>query len=122
MKMGSMTDQNANGLAVSVACLTDTGRVRSANEDAFIVAELVESGVKVINGDRDEHRVGSDGLLLAVSDGMGGAQAGEVASRLAIEQLMRRLGAPSQKESVTDRLSDGLKSANHSIRHASPET
>jgi protein phosphatase len=88
MKMGSMTDQNANGSAVSVACLTDTGRVRSANEDAFVVAEFLESEVKAINGDLDDHRVGPDGLLLAVSDGMGGAQAGEVASRLAIELVM----------------------------------
>jgi protein phosphatase len=119
--MVSIADENATGMEVSVACLTDTGRVRSANEDAFIVAELNESEVKAINGDLDGYRVGPGGLLLAVSDGMGGAQAGEVASRLAVEQLMRRLGAPAQKESVTDRLSDGLKSANRAIRHASRE-
>lgn len=108
-------------MEVSVACLTDTGRVRSANEDAFIVAELNDKEVKTITGNLDGHRVGAGGLLLAVSDGMGGAQAGEVASRLAIEQLMRRLGAPAQKDSVADRLSDGLKSANHAIMHASRE-
>jgi protein phosphatase len=90
--------------------------VRSANEDAFILAEFNESEVKVINGDLDGYRVGPGGLLLAVSDGMGGAQAGEVAGRLAIEQLVRRLGAPAQKESITDRLSDGLKSANRAIK------
>jgi serine/threonine protein phosphatase PrpC len=122
MKMGSMTDQNANGLAVSVACLTDTGRVRSANEDAFVVAELLESEVKAINGDLDDHRVGPDGLLLAVSDGMGGAQAGEVASRLAIELVIRRLSEPAQNGSVTERLSDALKLANRAIWHASRET
>src|SRR5229473_3932556 len=110
-----------NGMKVSVACLTDTGRVRSANEDAFIVAELNESEVKTINGDLDGYRVGPGGLLLAVSDGMGGAQAGEVASRLAIEQVIRRLGAPAQKESVTDTVRDGLKSANRAIRQASRE-
>lgn len=108
-------------MVVSVACLTDTGRVRSANEDAFIVAELNDKEVKTITGNLDGYRVGPGGLLLAVSDGMGGAQAGEVASRLAIEQLMRRLGAPAQKELFADRLSDGLKSANHAIRHASRE-
>ncbi len=77
-----------NGMKVSVACLTDTGRVRSANEDAFIVAGLKESEFRTFNGDLDGYRVGPDGLLLAVADGMGGAQAGEVASRLAIEQLL----------------------------------
>ncbi len=110
-----------NGMEVSIACLTDTGRVRTGNEDSFIVAELKDKEVKTITDNLDGYRVGPGGLLLAVSDGMGGAQAGEVASRLAIEQLMRRLGAPAQKESVTDRLSDGLKSANHAIRHASRE-
>jgi protein phosphatase len=115
------TDERPVGMEVSVACLTNTGRVRSANEDAFIVAELNDKEVKTITGNLDGYRVGSGGLLLAVSDGMGGAQAGEVASRLAIEQLLRRLGAPAQKELERDRLSDGLKSANRAIRHASRE-
>jgi serine/threonine protein phosphatase PrpC len=115
------TDQRPIGMEVSVACLTDTGRVRSANEDAFVVAELDAKEVKTLTGDLDGYRVGAGGLLLAVSDGMGGAQAGEVASRLAIEQMMRRLGAPAQKELEADRLSDGLKSANRAIRHASRE-
>lgn len=108
-------------MEVSVASLTDTGRVRTANEDAFIVAELQEREIKTINGNLDRSRLGPYGFLLVVSDGMGGAQAGEVASRLAIAQLVRRLGAPAQKETVAERLSDGLKSANRAIRHASRE-
>ena len=117
--MTSTGPENATGMEVSVACVTDVGRVRSANEDAFIVAELNDKEVKAITGDLDGYDVGPGGLLLAVADGMGGAQAGEVASRLAIEQLMRRLGAPAQKESIADRLCDGLKSANRAINHAS---
>jgi protein phosphatase len=120
-EMVSIADENAAGMKVSVACLTDTGLVRSANEDSFIVADINGEKVKTVNGNLDGHTVGPGGLLLAVSDGMGGAQAGEVASRLAIEQLIRRLCAPAQKGSVTDRLSDGLKSANHTIRQASRE-
>jgi protein phosphatase len=80
--MVSIADENSTGLKVSVACLTDTGRVRSANEDSFIVAEITGEEVKTINGNLDGQTVGPGGLLLAVSDGMGGAQAGEVASRL----------------------------------------
>ena len=119
--MTPIEHENATGMEVSVAGVTDVGRVRSANEDAFIVAELNEKGVKAFTGDLDGYEVGPGGLLFAVADGMGGAQAGEVASRLAIEQLMRRLGAPAQKELVADRLSDALKSANRAILHASRE-
>jgi PPM family protein phosphatase len=47
------------------AALTDTGRKRRRNEDSFI----------------------SEPPLFAIADGMGGAQAGEVASRLAADAL-----------------------------------
>jgi protein phosphatase len=52
--------------------LTDVGRVRAANEDAFVIDD--DSGV------------------FAVADGMGGHQAGEVASATAIEALQSGLG------------------------------
>jgi protein phosphatase len=51
--------------------LTDVGRVRSANEDSYVIDD--DSGV------------------LAVADGMGGHQAGEVASAIAIAALQSGL-------------------------------
>jgi serine/threonine protein phosphatase PrpC len=50
------------------ASRTDVGRVRPSNEDAFLVAD--------------------DAHLVAVADGMGGHQAGEVASATAITALL----------------------------------
>ena len=52
--------------------LTDTGKVRSHNEDSLIILE---------NADHE--------YLLAVADGMGGHSAGEVASSIAITHLSK---------------------------------
>jgi serine/threonine protein phosphatase PrpC len=49
--------------------VTDAGKVRANNEDALLVGE------------------GRDETLFAVADGIGGFEAGEVASRIAIEAL-----------------------------------
>lgn len=71
--------------------LSDTGRVRKQNEDQFLVAELQKSMlVQSTSLSPDEStrlfgRVG--GRLLVVADGMGGAAAGERASRLAVSSL-----------------------------------
>ncbi|MBX3258216.1 MAG: serine/threonine-protein phosphatase [Labilithrix sp.] len=79
---------------VSVAAVTHLGRVREKNEDAFVVADLTGGGLL---DERSHARfdVGERGVLLAVSDGMGGAQAGEVASALVVETITREIaGAP----------------------------
>jgi protein phosphatase len=52
---------------IRASAVSDVGRVRKTNEDAFLTDEQVR--------------------LFAVADGMGGHEAGEVASRLAIEAL-----------------------------------
>jgi protein phosphatase len=66
----------APSLAVRVFGLTDPGRVRHNNEDYFLVAELSHSP--------SVH-------LLVVADGMGGHNAGEVASALSVEVVADRL-------------------------------
>jgi PPM family protein phosphatase len=69
---------------------TDVGLVRPTNEDAFVIADL--TGGSVLKQQRiARFEVGRRGVLLAVSDGIGGHQAGEVASALVVESLQRSM-------------------------------
>jgi serine/threonine protein phosphatase PrpC len=73
--------------------LSDRGRVRDANEDCFVIAELVRTltvrraSLPHVPSTSGCHR----GYVLLVADGVGGHQAGEVASDLtarAIEEFL----------------------------------
>ena len=76
--------------ALRVASATDTGRVRDHNEDAALV----------------------DGLLFVVADGMGGHQAGEVASRIAVDTLRDVAG---RADLSPDDLVEQVEAANQAI-------
>ncbi len=65
---------------------TDKGLVRATNEDAFVCADLTTA--QRLCGQPAEWHTTPKGVLLAVSDGMGGAKAGEVASALSVEGLV----------------------------------
>lgn len=77
-----------------VAYASDTGRVRSHNEDRYL----------------------SRPPLLAVADGMGGAQAGEVAAQITIETL-----SALDDHATPDELRDALVEANRRIRTAADD-
>jgi PPM family protein phosphatase len=72
-----------------VATITDTGRKRRRNEDAYVC----------------------EPPLFAIADGMGGAQAGEVASRLAAAAL-REIGAGAGGE---ERIFELIQEANRRV-------
>lgn len=90
----------AKGLVAHVAAITEKGLVRPNNEDALAVVDLEQGARVACDGDAAvEISIGGatllvGGLLLVVSDGMGGTAAGEVASALVVETLEKQLSAP----------------------------
>jgi protein phosphatase len=96
---------------------TEVGCVRERNEDAFIVANLATGEHGLGSGTRVQELDATSGLI-GVCDGMGGAAAGDVAARIASEQLFATITrhAPfSDPASVTQALLDSAGSANRAI-------
>ncbi|MBI2394806.1 MAG: serine/threonine-protein phosphatase [Deltaproteobacteria bacterium] len=102
-------------LHVHVTARTDAGRVREQNEDCFLIVDL-DSGTREADG--AEWSVGDRGVLLAVSDGIGGAAAGEVASALSIEALWHEIEQESGEGDVADKLERVVVRANRRVRDA----
>ncbi len=77
-------------LEVEADGLTDPGKVRSNNEDQFLIARL-ETSLRVQATSLPENLIAPyappSAALLIVSDGMGGHEGGEVASALAVETV-----------------------------------
>ena len=72
---------------------TDVGRIRSGKDDNFLILDLT-SAISWTGSDGGQppdglrrFEPGPKGAVLVVSDGMGGALAGDVASRMAVETV-----------------------------------
>lgn len=82
--------------------LSDIGKVRQQNQDAFRIEEL------------DRHTV-----LAVVCDGMGGAKSGNIASRLAIDvftdEVLRSYKSSMNREQVGQLLQNAVKLANFTV-------
>lgn len=70
--------------------VTDVGRYRKNNEDAFLALAVDAKEVRFL-GKYGEAKLASCDYIFAVSDGMGGANAGEFASRVAVNKLTELL-------------------------------
>ena len=66
--------------------LTDVGRFRKNNEDAFLALVVDGEGVQRLGKYGAAERSPRD-FIFAVSDGMGGANAGEFASQVAVDKI-----------------------------------
>ena len=119
---------------VELYAKTNIGRVRSGNEDNFLVLDL--GAHKAWTGTDGEEppdglrcfEVGPKGVVLVVSDGMGGARAGDVASRMAVETVRDMLADAEEADGDGDEptpLIDDLKNAtdyaNYEIHRKSQE-
>ena len=70
--------------------LTDPGRFRANNEDAFLSVTFDAQELRYLGREGSGSLEKAD-FVFAVSDGMGGANAGEVASKIAVENITRLL-------------------------------
>lgn len=92
-----MTTRPCHGIPVTANVGTDVGKVRSNNEDSYGLAWASDSS-----------------LLLVVADGMGGHEAGEVASNLAVRVIEDEV-ANNVGTDPRDTLYNALLEANRAI-------
>lgn len=96
-----------------VAAKTDVGIVRTNNEDNFQISwDLSSLPMRWINN--EIHQLGKKGCLLVVADGMGGANAGEVASQIAIDTIKNKFSP----DGITDKIVSSTDAINGFIKEA----
>lgn len=89
-------------LKVQIAAGTNVGLIRTNNEDNFIVCPDLATSDWKIPQSCDYKNLGEFGALLVVADGMGGANAGEVASAIAVETIQELFSCNRLSEIVKD--------------------
>jgi serine/threonine protein phosphatase PrpC len=115
-------------IQVDLAALSHQGKVRENNEDHFLVSR-VERSLETIMTNLPKglipQRFAEVGYGMLVADGMGGHQAGEIASRLAIATFVNlvlhtpewfmRVGKP-EAEQVMERMAERYRIVNATVR------
>ncbi|MDB4980317.1 MAG: hypothetical protein JWM82_1069 [Myxococcales bacterium] len=101
---------------LTVCGATDIGRRRDHQQDAFLVADLA-SGRMSQPCIRTDVLVSRPGVLLVVCDGMGGAPAGDVASRVATAFIKKDLqeAGPKVIDAPAETLGSAVQGANRAI-------
>lgn len=107
---------------------SDVGRVRKGNEDNYLLLNLDSArfelgGRPVVAASFGSVELKPAGMVLAVSDGMGGALAGEVASQMAVETVRDVLLGndpeitlnPEETDSLVQRLHESTLHANRAV-------
>lgn len=99
-------------ISVEIHATSHVGRVRKGNEDNYLLLNIArskawtstqEAGDFIIESQKFE--IDDNGVIIAVSDGMGGALAGEVASKMAVEGVCEKI--------LNDKIEAEIPSENH---------
>ena len=99
---------------LEVGAATDPGRQREHNEDDYITVHKFKDREAVTEAQRK-------GSLYAVADGMGGHNAGEIASRMAVDTV-RRLYYEDESTNVEVSLRQAVEAANWRIYQRAQES
>ena len=94
---------------VEVHATSHVGRVRKGNEDNYLLLNISSEKVWTSSQDDGEFVIESqkfeiddNGVVMAVSDGMGGALAGEVASTMAVETVSEKMLDEDTDETIAE--------------------
>lgn len=105
-----------------IAAMTDVGLVRTNNEDNLcVISNLDVEGSTWLNN--EVCQLGSRGTLLVVADGMGGMNAGEVASEIAVSVVKQYFTEKIEdvnlddNDSIVSFMNDSIVSADKAIKH-----
>ena len=110
-----------NKTILKISAKTHKGMVREHNEDDHLFCPDLKSNQWMFYEKTDSYKLGEFGSLIIVADGMGGMNAGEVASRLAKEGIQEYFSANLRKEVLQDEskvksfMKDAILSANEKI-------
>lgn len=116
-------------MKVSISAQSDVGLERTNNEDAYIFCQNINEQKWGIRNNK-YIPVGDLGCIAVVADGMGGNNAGEIASNIALESIKKCFNNENLKivlssNNIYTFLEDTIKKANNAIMEhvrSAPET
>lgn len=107
-------------MKIKLSAITDVGKERSNNEDAYIICPDLSHQDWSNNETSTYIPLNKYGSLLVVADGMGGANAGEVASSIAVQSVRQTFSMANiekilKEDDITQFLNSCIKNADSAI-------
>ena len=97
-------------MKIKIVATTDTGKKRTNNEDAYIICPDLAQQDWAQSETPTYITLNKYGSLLVVADGMGGANAGEVASSIAINSIRQSFSNENVEQAIkNNEKEDALK-------------